>query len=235
MEESLRLVREKEIRIIGGRTGSGKTLLLKRIDEAIDLEGLARHRGSAFGRYARPQPSQIDFENALAYALICHDAAGYRRIVIEDESRNIGQRYIPPEIFSAFQEGGVLLLETPLEERVEITYNDYILYSQKEYDEAFRRGESPYGWYETMRHNFKRIRKRLGDERYRRFSTLLDEAWREQQRTGNPEGHKVWIRALLEEYYDPMYDYQIEKKKERIIFRGNAEEILAYLKRPESE
>ena len=231
MAESLRLAREKEILVLGGRTGSGKTLLIEKIDESIDLEGLARHRGSAFGRYARPQPPQIAFENALAYTQILHDHAGYRRLLIEDESRNIGQRYIPPEIFAEFQQGPVLILETPLEERIEISYADYILYSQKEYDEAYARGESPYDWIETMRHNFQRIRKRLGNERYARFSAMLEEAWSEQLRSGNPEGHKTWIRALLEEYYDPMYDYQIEKKKERIIFRGNAEEILAFLKK----
>lgn len=228
-EESLRLAQAKEILIIGGRTGSGKTLLLKKIPEAIDLEGLARHRGSAFGRYATPQPPQITFENALAYAQIRHDAAGYRRLVIEDESRNIGQRYIPPEIFDAFQKGRVILLERPLKERIEITYDDYILYAQREYDEAYARGETPYDWFETMQHNFRRIRKRLGDERYRRFSRMLASAWEEQQRTGNPEEHKTWIKALLEEYYDPMYDYQISRKSERIAFRGNEEEILDYI------
>jgi len=231
MEESLRLAESKEILVLGGRTGSGKTLLLEKIPEAIDLEGLARHRGSAFGRYARPQPSQIDFENALAYALIRHDHAEHSRLVIEDESRNIGQRYIPPKIFEAFQRGGVLLLETPLEERITISYNDYILYAQREYDEAFRRGESPYDWYETMLHNFKRIRKRLGNERYERFTAMLRDAWEHQRRSGETEQHKVWIRALLSEYYDPMYDYQIERKKERIIFRGESEEILDYLRR----
>ena len=231
MDESLRLARSKEIYILGGRTGSGKTLLIDQIPEAIDLEGLARHRGSAFGRYARPQPSQIDFENALAYAQIRHDAAGHRYLLLEDESRNIGQRYIPPEVFQAFQRGKVLLLETPLEERIEITYRDYILFAQREYAEAHARGESPYDWYETMQHNFRRIRKRLGNERYERFSRMLEEAWEAQQRSGETQQHKEWIRALLEEYYDPMYDYQIEKKKERIIFRGSAGEILDYLKK----
>ena len=228
-EESLRLARAKEILVIGGRTGSGKTLLLKQIPEAIDLEALARHRGSAFGRYAAPQPPQIAFENALAYAQIRHDEAGHRRLVIEDESRNIGQRYIPPEIFAEFQKGRVILLETPLEERIGITYDDYILYAQKEYDEAHAHGVAPYDWYETMQHNFRRIRKRLGDERYRRLSAMLESAWEEQQRTGNPEGHKTWIRALLEEYYDPMYDYQISRKSERIVFRGDREAVLEYL------
>ncbi|WP_457603115.1 tRNA 2-selenouridine(34) synthase MnmH [Nitratifractor sp.] len=231
MEESLRLARQKEVLILGGRTGSGKTLLIEKIPEAIDLEGIAHHRGSAFGRYAHSQPSQIDFENALAYAQIRHDAAEHPFLLIEDESRNIGQRYIPTEVFQAFQRGKVLLLETPLEERIEISYQDYILFAQKEYDEAYARGEAPYDWYETMRHNFRRIRKRLGNERYERYLALLEAAWEEQQRSGATERHKVWIRALLEEYYDPMYDYQIEKKKDRIIFRGNAEEILEFLKR----
>ncbi|WP_457607199.1 tRNA 2-selenouridine(34) synthase MnmH [Nitratifractor sp.] len=231
IDESRRLAAEKEILVLGGRTGSGKTLLIEKIPEAIDLEGIAHHRGSAFGRYAHPQPGQIDFENALAYALIHHDAAEHPFLLIEDESRNIGQRYIPPEIFSEFQQGGVLLLETPLEERIEISYADYILYAQREYDEAYAKGESPYDWIETMRHNFKRIRKRLGHERYERFSQMLEDAWREQRRTGDPEGHKAWVRALLVDYYDPMYDYQIEKKGERIVFRGNAGEILDYLEK----
>ena len=229
MEESLRLAREKKVLILGGRTGSGKTLLIEKIPEAIDLEGIAHHRGSAFGRYAHSQPSQIDFENALAYAQIRHDAAQHPFLLIEDESRNIGQRYIPTEVFQAFQRGKVLLLETPLEERIEISYQDYILFAQREYDEAYARGETPYDWYETMRHNFRRIRKRLGNERYERFTALLDSAWKEQQRSGTTEQHKEWIRALLEEYYDPMYDYQIEKKKDRIVFQGNANEILEFL------
>ncbi len=231
MEESLRLITAKNLLILGGRTGSGKTLLVERLPEAIDLEGLARHRGSAFGRYARPQPSQIDFENALAFAQILHDAEGHQRLILEDESRNIGQRYLPPEFFARMNASPVVLLERSLEERIEISYADYILYAQKEYDEAYARGESPFDWIETMRHNFKRIRKRLGHERYGKFLEMLESAWQEQRRTGNPEGHKAWIRALLQEYYDPMYDYQIEQKKERIIYRGSEEEILAYLRR----
>jgi len=228
-EESLRLGREKETLIIGGRTGSGKTLLIEKISEAIDLEGLARHRGSAFGRYATPQPPQIAFENALAAALIRHDAAGYRRLVIEDESRNIGQRYIPHELFAEFQKGKVILLEVPLEERIEITYDDYILYAQKEYDEAHAAGLAPFDWIETMRHNFRRIRKRLGNERYTRFLSMLEGAWTHQQLTADPTRHKEWIEALLTEYYDPMYDWQIENKKDRIIFRGSRKEVLEYL------
>ena len=80
-----------------------------------------------------------------------------------------------------------------------------------------------------MQHNFKRIRKRLGDQGYREMSALLDEAWKHQLSTNDPSLHRVWIEKLLQEYYDPMYAYQIEQKKERVVFRGDQEAILAYL------
>ncbi len=229
IKESIRLAEAKEILILGGRTGSGKTLLLPRLNEAIDLEGLANHRGSSFGRYATPQPSQIGFENALAYAQIHHDAARFGRLILEDESRNIGHCYIPDPVFNAFQKGKVILLETPLETRIDITFDEYILAAQADYAQYHTRGTVPYSWIEVMRHNFTRIRKRLGDENYRHLIRLLENAWEHQQRTGDPSKHRSWIGELLVRYYDPMYDYQIERKKERIVFRGDSTAVMEYL------
>ncbi len=229
IDENLRLAHAKEILILGGRTGSGKTLLLKTLKEAIDLEGLANHRGSSFGRYATPQPTQIDFENALAYAQIRHDAAGFNRLILEDESRNIGQCYIPHEVFDAFQQGKVILVETPLEERIEITYNEYVLTAQADYARYHEAGIAPYPWIDVMQHNLDRIRKRLGGENHRRLSEQLHMAWEHQQRTGDPSEHRIWIRELLERYYDPMYDYQIERKRDRIVFVGDTQAVLEYL------
>jgi tRNA 2-selenouridine synthase len=62
------------IQILGGYTGSGKTEVLKALAKksecVIDLEGLAGHKGSAFGNMGLPaQPSQEMFENKLAQAL----------------------------------------------------------------------------------------------------------------------------------------------------------------------
>ncbi len=230
IQRSLELAKQKDIYILGGRTGSGKTLILQDIPQSIDLEGIAKHRGSAFGRYAEPQPSQISFENALAYAQIEHNHKGYQRLVIEDESRNIGQRYIPHDIFEEFQKGRVVIVEVPLSQRVEITYNDYVIYAQKEYDEAYKQGLCEYGWYETMLHNFQRIKKRLGNERFDRFIDIFESAWSYQQQSSDPSRHKEWIEALLRDYYDPMYDYQIEKKRDRVIFRGSSDEVREYLK-----
>ena len=80
--------------IIGGSTGSGKTLLLNQLENTVDLEGLAKHRGSSFGKFIAPQPAQIDFENALFYKLIQHNAGGHKHLVIEHESHNIGRIFI---------------------------------------------------------------------------------------------------------------------------------------------
>ena len=52
--------------IISGRTGSAKTKLINILDNSICLEGLANHRGSAFGSFDTPQPTPINFENNLA-------------------------------------------------------------------------------------------------------------------------------------------------------------------------
>ncbi|MEN8255915.1 MAG: tRNA 2-selenouridine(34) synthase MnmH, partial [Verrucomicrobiota bacterium] len=54
--------------ILGGRTGTGKTILLQQLENAVDLEAIANHRGSSFGRFTTPQPCPIDFENSLAWA-----------------------------------------------------------------------------------------------------------------------------------------------------------------------
>ena len=225
------ITREKEILVLGGHTGSGKTILLKKLRQSIDLEGIAHHRGSSFGRFASPQPTQIDFENSLAYALITHDEAQYRHLILEDESRNIGQCYLPHAFFAQMGTSPVILLDTQIEARIEITYDEYIIQSQAEYATAVQAGTTTHPWIDTMQHNFKRIQKRLGNEGYIKLTTLLDEAWQHQQSTNDPTRHKVWIRELLEKYYDPMYAYQIEQKQERVIFSGNETEILDYLEK----
>ena len=51
-----------------------------------------------------------------------------------------------------------------------------------------------------------------------------------QEKIGDATQHKMWIEMLLQEYYDPMYDYQIEKSETPITFEGNYAEMLVYLK-----
>jgi len=220
--------------VLGGRTGSGKTRLLRALDDAIDLEGLARHRGSAFGHFIKPQPTQIDFENNLVWRLIQHEAAGKSLIVVEDEGRHIGSRNIPSPLAGYFFGGEVVLLETPLEERVQNILDEYVTSDQKQYAEAF--GEDAlFQWLEHMRGNISKIRKRLGNERMQRVLRLLNDAFERQVSSNDVSAHAAWIRLLLTEYYDPMYDYQIEQKRQNIVFRGGAKEVLEYIRNRSGE
>jgi len=229
MEESERITAKAKTIIIGGRTGSGKTLLIHQLNNAVDLEGLANHRGSSFGRFISPQPVQIDFENALSYALIHHENSGHCQLVIEHESRNVGRVYIPKPIFENFEEGGLVILVTPIEERTDITFDEYVTTALIEYREQFGK-EGDQVWFEDANASLDRIKKRLGSERYLQIKMIFATAFSKQLQTGEVEGHKSWIKMLLEEYYDPMYDYQIEKTSIPILFRGNAEEVLKFIR-----
>ena len=230
MQESERISAKAETYIIGGRTGSGKTVLIHQIKQSIDLEGLANHRGSSFGKFITPQPSQIDFEDALAYALIHHEAKGHPHLVIEDESHNIGRVYMPKPVFDNFRKGKLILLHTPMTERVEITFDEYVTHALADYEESYGTNAAMQ-WFADTNTGIDRIQKRLGNERYSKIKTAFADAFLEQQFTGDLTRHKAWIEILLREYYDPMYDYQIEKSEIAIAFEGNAVEISAYLDR----
>jgi len=112
--------RERELVVIGGRTGSGKTQILHRLagdrEQVIDLEGLARHKGSAFGAIGElPQPTTEQFENDLCSALLKLDRG--KRTWIEDESRNVGRCVLPGELYARMKAGRILFLDIPRESR----------------------------------------------------------------------------------------------------------------------
>jgi len=214
--------------VLGGRTGSGKTLLLAKIEAGVDLESLANHRGSAFGRKISPQPTQITFENSLAYDLISKVKRYGSRLVFEDEGRNVGRLYLPRPLFSRFESAPLVILRTPLERRVEITWREYVLDAQREY---LKHGaDDPLiEWKEAISAAMKRIERRLGGKRHAKVQAMLESAFERQIRSGGAEAHKEWVEYLLVEYYDPMYDYQIEKRSDRVVFTGDFDAVSEYL------
>ena len=232
MHESERITATADTLIIGGRTGAGKTLLLHQLNNAIDLEGLANHRGSSFGRHITSQPAQIGFENALSYALIRHEARQHRHLVIEHESHNVGRVYIPKKVYENFEQGGLILLVTPLQQRTDITYDEYVVQALRAYEEHFG-AAAEQRWFEDANRGIDRIKNRLGHERYRQIKTHFAAAFATQLRTGDTQGHKAWIELLLRDYYDPMYDYQINKSPIPVLFRGNKDEVLAFVRERE--
>ena len=229
MGESERISRETKTLILGGRTGVGKTILIHEISNMIDLEGLANHRGSSFGRYLTPQPTQINFESALSYALIHFEQQNHKYLVLEHESSNIGSVHIQKNVYENFEAGERINLESSLEERTKITHHEYVVLALQNYHELY--GESGIQkWTEDIRGSIGRIKRRIGDQRYNHVIQLFSEALDEQEASNSLELHKRWVEFLLDEYYDPMYDYQIAKSKIPLIFSGNKEEVLAFIR-----
>ena len=214
--------------ILGGRTGSGKTILLNKIKNSIDLEGIANHRGSAFGRKITAQPSQINFENNLAYDLIQKLDKGFTHLLFEDEGKHVGNVYLPKNFANYLATSPLIVLETSFEERIEITLDEYILKAQKSYQDMFNDNYFTL-WCMDIEMAMTRIQKKLGDIRYKEVCNLFRNAVNTQNIQGTLDDYKEWISYLLREYYDPMYDYQLEKNKNRILFRGSFLEVKNYL------
>lgn len=204
--------------VIAGRTGSGKTQLLNRLAVSVDLEGLAQHRGSTFGGHAWPQPSQIDFENQLAYRLIALAAQASPHRVFEDEGRNIGSVHLAANLFNAIKSGKRVLLTTCYEERRANIWQEYVIAAQQEYDNFDT-------WQNHMQMRFQRIAKRLGGLGYAKVCRAFEHACLQQQTQADWAGHYLWIDQLLSDYYDPMYDYQLKRYPQPYVIEGTADEL----------
>lgn len=215
--------------VLGGRTGSGKTRLLHRLPNSVDLEALANHRGSAFGSFLTVQPSQADFENRLAAALIRHHHAHQSRLLVEDEGRHVGKRFLPRALSQFFAGAPLVLLEVDLDSRIETIVDEYVVAAQALYRERFGEDVGMERWLADMEDGALRLVKRLGRSRVEDVRRRLARGCADQLRSGDHESHRSWVELLLTDYYDPMYDYQIGKKAERVVFRGTWDEVLHYL------
>ncbi len=199
--------------VLGGRTGTGKTVVVQEEARAIDLEGLAHHRGSAFGGHGDAQPPPATFENALACSALAHEGGV---LLLEDESRTIGRLAVPETWHARMQQSPLVLVEADLQTRAEHIAREYI-------DDARAGGQTDEVLHARYADALRRIARRLGGLRHDRIRDLLNQAFEARV------PHTVWITALLAEYYDPMYDYQLKGKRDRVVFRGSRPEVTAYL------
>ena len=107
--------------VLDGNTGTAKTDILKILRtkgaQTIDLEALANHRGSVFGKQPGGQPSQKAFEGALAKAYATLDPT--RPVWVEAESSRIGSLYLPPPLWGALSKAPRIIVDAPLEARVQ--------------------------------------------------------------------------------------------------------------------
>lgn len=177
------------LKILGGYTGSGKTIVLDALEKMnqviIDLEGLAGHRGSAFGNIGLPkQPSQEMFENKLALALY-NIASNKNNVTIwlEDESQRIGTVNIPQLFWLHMRKSDIHFLEIPFENRLDYLVDTYGKLEMSELKSAT-----------------ERIQKKLGGLETKTALAFLDE--------NNIRG----AFSILLNYYDKLYSKGLEKR-----------------------
>tara|TARA_Y100000996_G_scaffold414543_1_gene405755 strand:+ start:4151 stop:5182 length:1032 start_codon:yes stop_codon:yes gene_type:complete len=205
---------DKKWIIISGKTGSAKTKMISKLNNSIDLELLANHRGSAFGSYDTSQPTPIDFENNLAYNYL---SILSNHIFFEDESRTIGRLVIPEKFYNKMSSSDIVLIEEEIDVRIENIYNEYVKKSLK--------NKSNEELSIHLRKKLAKISNRLGGVHYDQVDNLIKNAFEKNDK----QTHYDWIEKLLLNYYDKMYDYQIEQKKDRCLQSGDWSEIFEFL------
>ncbi|WP_299942066.1 tRNA 2-selenouridine(34) synthase MnmH [uncultured Microbulbifer sp.] len=212
--------------VISGHTGSGKTELIQSAGRALDLEGIARHRGSSFGHTGHKQPAQIDFENRISIDLL-KLAQNPGAVFIEDESRLIGCCALPPVLQNAMKAAPWVLVEEPLENRAKRIVRDYVQKAVPHIGDMETSAAAALG--EALRSSLGKIRKRLGGLRYQQLDAQLAEANCALAQSGSSAAYVPLVMALLKEYYDGQYDYLMKKRESAPLFRGTLAEVNAWL------
>jgi len=229
IDELEQSAREVPLVCVSGLTGVGKTRVLRQICHHIDFEGLANHRGSAFGRDALDhQPTVIDWENMVAIEFLKHrDKFPGKPIFVEDEGRRIGRVNMPDYLFAVLLQAPRAILQVATEARIKLIGEDYILHSWPAYQQAYGdAAEREFSFF--VLDNLGRIRKRLGGEQYQQVKQCFEFALKKFFMDGSIAEFNDGIKILLEQYYDPMYRYQIQKKNPEIIFEGPEQEFLQW-------
>jgi tRNA 2-selenouridine synthase len=172
--------------ILGGNTGSGKTAILSELgrlgQQVIDLEGLAHHKGSAFGAIGMPsQPTTEQFENDLFRHLFHLDPA--RPVWVEDESLSVGSVTIPRSFFLSMGQAPLIVISLEKSKRVERLISEYAGTNNHE-----------------LRDAILKIQKRLGGEQTTRALQAL------------AAGDMSSVAGILLTYYDKAYSASIQKR-----------------------
>lgn len=181
------LTDKRKLIILGGLTGSGKTDILRRLSttghQVIDLEGLANHKGSAFGSLGQlPPPTSEHFANLLFEKWKQTDAT--RPLWLEDESQNIGTVFMPREFYLNMQNNPVIVLLMDVKTRLPRLLEEYSKYSVAD-----------------LVSSVKRISRRLGGEN-------SGEAIESIEKGNFSRAVEITLR-----YYDKAYMYSLKKKQ----------------------
>lgn len=180
--------KERGLIILGGKTGTAKTVLLKLLQEKgeqiLDLEGIANHKGSSFGSIGQPpQPSVEQFENLIAEDLRLLDSR--QPTWVENESRKIGRLIIPDRLFEQMSKSPLIDIQKSIEERIAHIADEYGNLPEEELIAAVLR-----------------LKKRLGGLRTQEAVEAI-----------KSKDSVSWISNLLI-YYDKTYEFDLERHTE---------------------
>lgn len=227
--------------LVSGPTGSGKTTLVNEVNDfypSLDLEFFAHHRGSAFGAWRIPQPTQIDFENHLAVALMKLEnrLISQPRLLVEDESRHIGKNCLPESFFARLRNSEVIWLDEPLAVRIDNIFKDYIVDTAigHAHRETKRGGEAHRDQALLVFENYKKaliaISRKLGGVRTQEVMADLETACLDFLERNEIQSNKIWIEKLLDYYYDPLYLRSFDRRQAKVLFTGSRNAVIEYLK-----
>ena len=166
--------------VLHGSTGVGKTLLLKKLPDHLDLEEFAGHRSSLFGAINKMPQTQKNFEALLAKKII--ELPNTRPVFIEGESRKVGKVFIPQSLAEAMKYGTLVLLQASFDTRIRRIVEEYKICDEQ----TFLQTDSI----------LQSMQKVLGKKKAEQLRQWL--------RKGEFENI---VHVLLEEYYDPRYQH----------------------------
>lgn len=193
-----KLSEDQKMVILGGMTGSGKTEILDEMEklgqQIIDLEGLANHKGSAFGALGRGiQPTNEQFTNDLFE--VWKDLDPNKSVWIEDESKNIGSVSIPEELYEKMNQAPVIVVEMTKELRINRLVKEYALFDPIQLEQSIKKIQKRLGGLKTQ--------NCLKSVREKKFEEAID---------------------ISLSYYDKAYNLSLDKKKKRIAGHIRAED-----------
>lgn len=243
-----RFSEHRKLLVITGPTGSGKTRLIHDISNShpvLDIEALARHRGSAFGGMSVPQPSQIDFENHLAVNLLKLEQNNLSEpVIVEDESRHTGKVYLPDSFFHHLRNSEIIWVDEPLATRVDNIFEDYILTTPIGQAQRIRQAIPPLAstveTREILRQQARQlfdkyagalqtISKKLGGDRFQEVSEDLENARSDFKNKNEIQSNKIWIEKLVRYYYDPLYLGSLQRRRVNPCFKGSWQAVMDHL------
>ena len=172
--------------VLHGRTGVGKTLLLKKLPDHLDLEEFAGHRSSLFGAINKIPQTQKNFEALLSKKII--ELPNTRPVFIEGESRKVGKVFIPQSLAKAMKYGTLVLLQASFDTRIRRIVEEYKICDEQ----TFLQTDSI----------LQSMQKVLGKKKAKKLRQWL--------RKGEFENI---VHVLLEEYYDPRYQHAMRMNK----------------------